>query len=247
LNVPATLRAAAPWQRLRADPRAPQCAAERPGARIAVRREDYRVTRFKRREASTAIFVVDASGSSAMHRLAEAKGAVELLLAQCYVRRDRVALVAFRGQSAEVLLAPTRSLVRARRSLAALPGGGGTPLAAGIDQAAMLADSVRRRGETPLIVLMTDARANVARDGAADPQRAEEEALQAAGALRRNGFAALLIDTSPRPRPVGERFAAAMGARYLPLPYADSVALSQVVGAARGERTADVPQLRGST
>ena len=104
---------------------------------------------------------MDASGSSALHRLAEAKGAIELLLASCYVRRDRVALVAFRGQSAELLLPPTRSLVRAKRSLASLPGGGGTPLAAGIDVSLLLADAVQRRGGTPTIVLLTDGRANV--------------------------------------------------------------------------------------
>jgi magnesium chelatase subunit D len=91
--------------------------------------DDFRVTRYKQRSETTTIFVVDASGSAALHRLAEAKGAVELLLADCYVRRDRVAMIAFRGPGAELLLPPTRSLVRAKRSLAGLPGGGGTPLA----------------------------------------------------------------------------------------------------------------------
>ena len=100
-----------------------------------MRRDDFRMTRFQQRTRTTTIFVVDASGSSALNRLAEAKGAVELLLADCYVRRDQVALLAFRGKEAELLLPPTRSLVRAKRSLAGLPGGGGTPLAAGIDAA----------------------------------------------------------------------------------------------------------------
>ena len=121
---------------------------------------------------TTTIFVVDASGSAALHRLAEAKGAVELLLAECYVRRDQVALIAFRGRGAELLLPPTRSLVRAKRSLAALPGGGGTPLAAGIDAAVELAELALRRGETPIVVVLTDGRANVARDGTGGRARA---------------------------------------------------------------------------
>ena len=116
LDVLATLRAAAPWQPLR---RREQAATV---ARVLVRRDDFRMKRFRERTETTAIFAVDASGSSALHRLAEAKGAVELLLAQCYVRRDRVALLAFRGRGSELLLSPTRSLVRAKRSLAGLPG-----------------------------------------------------------------------------------------------------------------------------
>ena len=114
---------------------------------------------------TTTIFVVDASGSAALHRLAEAKGAVELLLADCYIRRDQVALIAFRGSAAELLLPPTRSLARAKRSLAGLPGGGGTPLAAGLDAAFALSDSIRRKGQTPTVIVLTDGRANIARDG----------------------------------------------------------------------------------
>ncbi len=121
LNLPETLRAAAPWQRLRA--RADGSAA----ALIRVRPDDFRIRRFVQRREQTAIFVVDASGSSALQRLAEAKGAVELLLARAYVSRDRVALIAFRGQGAETLLAPTRSLTRAKRSLAELPGAAAPP------------------------------------------------------------------------------------------------------------------------
>ena len=148
LNVIETLRAAAPWQPLR------QRETMKDGARprILIRKDDFRISRYKQRSETTTIFVVDASGSAALHRLAEAKGAVELLLADCYVRRDSVAVIAFRGQGAEVLLPPTRSLVRAKRSLAGLPGGGGTPLACGIDAAVTLAAAVRARGATPVIV-----------------------------------------------------------------------------------------------
>ena len=160
-------------------------------ARVEVRREDFHVTRYRERAETTTIFVVDASGSSALHRLAEAKGAVELLLAECYVRRDRVALVAFRGAGAELLLPPTRSLVRAKRSLAGLPGGGGTPLACGLDAAALIAEGVLRRGGTPTLVVLTDGRANVARDGTHGRELAQRDATTAARRLRARGVAAV--------------------------------------------------------
>jgi magnesium chelatase subunit D len=226
LNVIETLRAAAPWQPMRKRARSDS------GARVRVRPEDFRIARFRQRAQTTSIFVVDASGSAALHRLAEAKGAVELLLADCYVRRDRVALVAFRGRAAELMLPPTRSLVRAKRSLAGLPGGGGTPLANGIDMANELAASLARRGDTPLLVVLTDGRANVSRDGSGGRAAAEADALAAARAVRLAGFAALLIDTSPRPEPQAGRIAAEMGARYLPLPHADAQAVSRAARAA---------------
>ncbi|MEO7709357.1 MAG: magnesium chelatase subunit D [Caldimonas sp.] len=235
LNLIETLRAAAPWQALRR--REAEAAGATSPARIQVRREDFHVWRFKQRSETTTVFVVDASGSSALNRLAETKGAVELLLADCYVRRDSVAVIAFRGAGAELLLSPTRSLVRAKRSLAGLPGGGGTPLAAGIVSAHTLADAVRRRGATPVVVLLTDGRANIARDGTPGRARAGDEALAAARAMHVEGFAALLLDTSPQPQDTARELAAAMGARYLPLPHAGAATLSQAVrsaGAARG-------------
>ena len=175
------------------------------------------------------MFVVDGSGSAASHRLAEAKGAVELLLAECYVRRDQVALLAFRGSGADLLLPPTRSLVRAKRSLAVLPGGGSTPLAAGIDAALTLADAVRRRGDTPIVILLADGRANTARDGSPERARAEEDALAAARGLRAASLTALLVDTSPRPDPAALRLASKMGARYLALPLVDAQTLARAV------------------
>lgn len=221
-----TLRNAAPWQAMRR--------RERPkGPPIQVRREDIRLRRFRHKAGTTAIFVVDASGSSALHRLAEAKGAVEMLLADCYVRRDQVAVVAFRGRGAEVLLPPTPSLVRAKRSLAGLPGGGPTPLAAGLDAAASLLAETARRGRTPLLVLLTDGRANIARDGTPGRPGAEADALLAAAPIRAAGVPALLVDTAPRPHPYARQLAAAMGARYLALPAADAARLSGAVAAAR--------------
>ena len=235
LNVIETLRAAAPWQKIRhAEVERAQAldAARMVRARVQVRRDDFHVTRYKQRSATTTVFVVDASGSSALNRLAEAKGAVELLLADCYVRRDQVAVLAFRGQGTELLLPPTRSLVRAKRSLAGLPGGGGTPLASGIDAAAALAASIARRGETPIVVLLTDGRGNIARDGSPGRARAGDDVQQAARQFRAAQLRALLIDTSPQPQAAARQLAQEMGASYLPLPYAGASALSQAVALA---------------
>ncbi len=226
LSLIDTLRAAAPWQRVRQRQLA---AAQSTPPRVLVQRDDFRVVRFKQRAETTTIFVVDASGSAALHRLAEAKGAVELLLADCYVRRDQVALIAFRGQVAEMLLPPTRSLVRAKRCLAALPGGGGTPLAAGIDAAAVLSDLVIRRGGTPTVVCLTDGRANVGRQGSQGREQALADALDSAAALRFAGVRSMVVDMSPRPHANAERLAEAMQGVYLPLPHADAARLSAAV------------------
>jgi magnesium chelatase subunit D len=229
LNVIETLRSAAPWQTVRRRERGERAQGPVQGPLIDVRHDDLRVTRFKARRETATLFAVDASGSSALHRLSEAKGAVELLLADCYVRRDQVALVSFRGKGAEVLLPPTRSLVRAKRLLGDLPGGGGTPLAAGIDAVTRLADRVARDGMTPMVVLLTDGRGNVALDGSHDRAAAEHDALAAGRQLRAAGIAALLVDTSPRPRREAIQLAEAMGARHLPLPHGDAASLSAAV------------------
>ncbi len=225
LNVIETLRAAAPWQRLRG--------RTLPGdGRVRIDASDLRITRYQQRAQTLTIFAVDASGSAALNRLAEAKGAVELLLADCYVRRDQVAVLSFRGRSAEILLPPTRSLVRAKRSLAGLPGGGGTPLAAGIQSALELAHQAQRRGETPTVVLLTDGRANVARSGSGGREAAHADALRAARQMRLSRLSVLFIDTSPRPNPLAETLAAEMAARYIALPFASAQALSSIVAAA---------------
>lgn len=220
LSLIDTLRAAAPWQRLRG----------RDG-RVLIRRDDLRIRRFEARAEALTIFAVDASGSSALARLAEAKGAVELLLAEAYVKRAEVALIAFRGTIAETLLPPTRSLTRARRSLADLPGGGGTPLAAGLNAARELAESARARGRTPLIVVLTDGRANIAADGGTVRAIAESDAAGAARAIGVAGIAAAFVDISARPRPEGAMLAAAMRARYLALPRADATTMHAAISA----------------
>lgn len=233
LHLLETLRAAAPWQRVRntAPALAPALAAATTSARprVTVRREDFRIRRFIEKTGTTVIFVVDASGSSALYRLAEAKGAVELLLAETYARRDRVSLLAFRGQGTEVLLPPTRALARAKKVLAALPGGGGTPLANAIDAALEQALGTRRAGSAPLVVMMTDGRANIARDGTPGRKQAELDALSAGARFAAQHIPAMFVDTSPRGEVVARRVAEAMKARYILLPAADAKALGGLV------------------
>ncbi len=232
LDLLATMRAAIPWQRLREMERAQQGLGPAP-TRLLLKRDDFHIKRYRRPNETTTVFVVDASGSQALNRLAEAKGAVELLLADCYVRRDRVALIAFRGEGAEVLLAPTRSLVRARRSLSGLPGGGGTPLAAGIEAAWLLGSTLQsREGGRAVLVFLTDARANVARDGSGGRGLAMQDALAAAQRLRAAGLPSVLIDTSPRPQPAAMALAQAMAARYVPLPQGQASDVYAAVSAA---------------
>ncbi|WP_421838986.1 magnesium chelatase subunit D [Novosphingobium sp.] len=219
-----TLRAAVPWQALRR-------AEGEARAGLRIMKDDVRVRRFEARSASVTIFAVDASGSAAFSRLAEAKGAVELLLAQAYVKRTEVALVAFRGSDAQLLLPPTRSLTRARRALTELPGGGGTPLAAGLSLVCTLGTGLTRRGYTPLLVILTDGRGNIALDGSANRAVATQDALKAGRAIAAAGLAGVVIDISPRPRPEASAVAAAMRARYVPLPQANAATLSKVIGA----------------
>ena len=158
LDVLATVRAAAPWQRIRGREAGDDGA---PPPRLRIRAEDLRVRHLEAPRVTSTIFVVDGSGSHAARRLAEAKGAVELLLAGSYVRREEVALVVFRNREAELALPLTRSLARARRVLAGLPGGGGTPLAHGLDLGLRLAVEARRSGTHPRLVVLTDGKANV--------------------------------------------------------------------------------------
>jgi magnesium chelatase subunit D len=225
LDLVATLRTAAPWQTIRRK-------ISGDDTRIHIRTSDLRVRRYQATSDRAIIFVVDASGSAAMARLAEAKGAVELLLSEAYARRDHVALVAFRGDSSDVLLPPTRSLVQTKRRLSSLPGGGGTPLAAGLKSAAELAGLARGKGMTPSIALLTDGRANVDLSGAANRVQAAEDASLMARHLRAEGVPGLVIDTGLRPTRGLDALARDMGAPYLPLPRADGHSLSRAVDAA---------------
>ena len=228
LDLVATLRAAAPWQAIR------RAATGRHGL-LELRPDDIRLKQAQERSDRVLIFTVDASGSSALARLAEAKGAVELLLAQAYARRDHVALIAFRGSRAELLLPPTRSLVQTKRRLAALPGGGTTPLALGLPAALELGLQARARGMTPTVALLTDGRPNIGRDGQPGRAQAEADAEAMARLIRAQGLPALVVDTGNRPTPWLQMLARLMQAGFLALPRAEARRLSAALSTALGD------------
>lgn len=225
IDLVATLRAAAPWQPLRR-----WSVPHKTG--LHIRPSDIRLRRYQEHSDRLLIFTVDASGSAAVARLGEAKGAVELLLGQAYAARDHVALIAFRGDGAELLLPPTRSLVQTKRRLASLPGGGGTPLAAGLQQAALLAAQSRSKGLSPTVVILTDGRANIALDGTPNRAAAQADAEKMAQLVRAEGIAALVIDMSNRPQEPLRALAGALSAPYIALPRADAERLTGAVSAA---------------
>jgi magnesium chelatase subunit D len=220
LHVLATLRAAAPKQRLRQ--------AHSTG-RVAIRAEDFHIQRYQQRASSCLILALDASGSAALQRLAEAKGAVELLLQQSYARRDSVCIVAFRGAQAQLLLPATRSLVRAKRAMTGLPGGGGTPLALALKMAHEQAAQLQRQGVTPILVVLSDGRANVTLQGLGGRAQAQSDAQSWGQQWRASGHRALWIDTSMQPDAQAQQLASTMGASYLPMPQVQSQRMASAI------------------
>ncbi len=203
-----TLHAAAPWQRLRGG-----------GAGdLKLRQSDIRVRRFKDRSERLLIFLVDASGSAALARLAEGKGAIEILLARAYQTRETVCMGLFRDEGAELLLPPTRALARAKRTLAGLPAGGATPLGAGLKLGDEIADRARRAGQEPHIILITDGRANRALDGSGDRAQASEDAERMAKRLRAQSVPVTILDSGLRPSRSLTDLAAHLGANVISLP-----------------------------
>lgn len=238
LHVLATLRAAAPRQGLRqAAPRVTML-GESPvkgqaQRRIAIRAEDFHIQRYQQRSSSCLILALDASGSAALQRLAEAKGAVELLLHQSYARRDSVCIVAFRGAQAQLLLPATRSLVRAKRAMTGLPGGGGTPLALALKMAHEQAALLQRQGVTPLLVVLSDGRANVTLQGLGGRVQAQADAQNWGQQWRSSGHRALWIDTSMQPDAQAQQLAATMGASYLPMPQVQAQRMAHAMDSLR--------------
>lgn len=253
LDVVATLRAAAPWQQARRDERqktadesrSPSTVHRPASPRIHLKAEDLHIKKFRSKAGTLFCFVVDASGSMALHRMRQAKGAVNALLGQAYVHRDQVALLAFRGERAELLLPPSQSVELAKRALDILPTGGGTPLAAALLAAYQVAEQARSRGiHRTTLVLITDGRPNVplrpdpAADKATRMEQARQEVQTLAGRLRAAGIGAVVIDTqrSYVSRGEAQQLANWLGGRYVYLPQGRSDQIAQAVISASEEQ-----------
>jgi magnesium chelatase subunit D len=215
----ATLRAAAPFQNARR--------ASRPHRPFIVEARDLRYKLMSRKAGALYIFAVDASGSMALNRIRQAKGALAALLRLSYIRRDRIALITFREDRADLLLPPSHAPARANALLGTLPVGGATPLAAGLLRALDVAKRAALGGARECVLLVfTDGRANIPRHGlenedrAAARRRIDAEIEQIGAALRRLKVSTVVVDTQCRFTSSGEgqALAARLGGRYIYLP-----------------------------
>ncbi len=260
LDIVATLRAAAPWQRVRqqsADEKAASNGNYQPTIkrrksapahrrrhaaieerRVHLRADDLHIKRFKSKAGTLFCFLVDASGSMALHRMRQAKGAINALLQQAYVHRDQVALLAFRGERADLLMPPSQSVELAKRALDVLPTGGGTPLGAALLAAYQTAEQARSRGiHRTTLVVITDGRPNVplVPDPALSKQerldKAREEVQVLSGKLRSAGIGAIVIDTQRNfvSRGEAQQLATWLGGRYIYLPQGRGEQIAQAV------------------
>jgi len=182
IAIDATIRAAAPYQKVRFGPNA-----------IQVKSEDIREKERVGKTSAVVLFVVDASGSmGANQRMESAKGAVLSLLMDSYQKRDKIGMVAFKGKEAELILPPCSSVDLALSCLRELPTGGKTPLSAGLSRAMqLLQGELRKDEETKLMmVLISDGRANVGMGG-----KIRDELMEISERARHLGIHTIVIDT----------------------------------------------------
>jgi len=223
-----TLISAAPWQESRREERKKKFGAVKTA--LIINKEDVRIKKFRDKSGTLYIFMVDASGSMALNRMRQAKGAVSHLLQNAYVHRDQVSLISFRGKEAQLLLPPSQSVDRAKRELDVLPTGGGTPLASALFLGLETAKQARTKGVSQIMfVVITDGRGNISLQSSYDPdapkatkEEVQQEIEAISATIFAEGVASVIIDTQMNYLSRGEapKLAEKLGGRYFYLPNA---------------------------